>query len=111
MALILSCLRWGWLLSFALLLPIALPAGGAQINRDQIGRFDGSSQIGAGVFCEIRVTPSTSSRVLRTVSIGTPIKILRTWESPLGVNWFHIQISSLPLIDLSVIPKRGWVKL
>ena len=76
MANIVSFIRWGWLLTIALFIPISLPAGGVQTRLEEDFHSFYSSQSIAGNLCEFRVSPSSSSKVLRQISLGTPIKIL-----------------------------------
>ena len=108
---IFSFLRWLSLLTIALFMPISMPVGGAQINLDDVLESNPSYHFIAGSFCEFRSTPCPSSRVLRKVSLGAPIQVLRTWESPEGINWCHVQITSIPLLDVSIQPQKGWIQI
>ena len=104
-------LRWGWLLTIALFIPIALPVGGAQTKIDETFHSSCSSQVIAGHSCNFRSSPSTSSIVIRSISVGTPIRILRTWGDSDGSCWLHVQVNSLPLTEINSSPQRGWIKI
>ncbi len=111
MTIIFPWFRWGWLLIIALFIPISLPAGGVQKNLNEVFRSYSSPQTLAGGACSFRSSPSTSAIILRKVSLGTPIHILRKSDSPDGESWLYVQISSFPLLEVNYQPKRGWIAL
>ncbi len=110
MASLVSFLRWGWLLTIALFMPIALPVGGAQIRLDEVCQSYCPLNVTAGSLCDFRIVPSSSSMILRKVSVGTPMQILRSWESPEGSSWLHVQIISLPFLERNGETQRGWIQ-
>tara|TARA_Y100001968_G_scaffold330877_1_gene383860 strand:+ start:568 stop:903 length:336 start_codon:yes stop_codon:yes gene_type:complete len=104
---------WGWflLLSFALLAPVALPAGGASRNKDLLSNDASIGPMLAGSSCELRAYPSIAEPPLRTIQAGTPIRILRLWHDQDGVDWLHVQISSFRSLDQVPSVNRGWISV
>jgi len=106
-----SLLGWGLLLSFALLAPISLPAGGASQSTIAIRRSDGIGPILAGGNCNLRASPSVDAPSLRILQAGTPIRVLRIWSCPDGNHWVQIKILSFELVEVIDSPTRGWVNV
>ena len=106
-----SLLGWGLLLSFALLGPVALPAGGGSIFKEVIRRSEERSPIFAGDSCALRASPSANAPSLRIIQPGTPLRVLRFWQSPEGINWIQIQIVSLDFAEVVGSASRGWVNV
>ena len=106
-----SLLGWGLLLSFALLAPISLPAGGASQLKSAIRRSDGAGPIFAGGNCKLRASPSVDSPSLRILQAGTPIRVLRIWNGPDGNHWIQVKILSIELVEVLDSPTRGWVNV
>ena len=102
-----SFLGLGLVLSFALLAPVALPAGGGR-ERTQIRRCNSAGARFIQETCSLRVSPFKDAISLRNVKAGTPIHVLRAWEDSCGSNWLHIQIITFESPQ-SVV--RGWVNV
>ena len=98
-------LRWSLLLLAALLLPVALPAGGnLESSQSQIRRRKSSNQLFAGKHCILQVSPLTVAPTLRKVPLGTPLRILRVWTNDDGKQWLQVHVSSA---SNSAIPSKG----
>ena len=105
-----SLFSWVLLLSFALLTPITLPAGGASKSNYKICKSDGFGPIIAGNYFKLRSSPSLDAPSLRVLTPGTPLRILRVWHSPQGNDWMHVQISSFEVNKFAASSLRGWLK-
>ena len=105
-------LHWGCLLILALFAPIALPAGGATGAKREIVSCRSSKLCFAGDSCKIFTNPSFSASTLRSIPLGTPLKILRIWHSDNGVQWLQVQVQKS---DLTLLPSstanRGWINV
>ena len=106
-----SLIGWSMLLSFALLGPVSLPAGGASISRIFIRRSEETGTYLAGDFCQLRTSPLTDSPSLKKIPFGTPLRVLRRWNSPNGDQWLQVQTSSLNFDGLVLSVTRGWVNV
>ncbi len=109
MSIFISSIQWSWLLSIALLIPISLPAGGAQKSLIEPIKTVKTNQLMSGECCDLRVSPSMNSSVLIQVPLGITMQSLRFWKNDAGNNWMQVKISSLPLLDKIGVPTRGWV--
>ena len=106
-----SLLGWGLLLSFALLGPIYLPAGGGSQFTQSIRRNNSSRSTIIGEYYYLKSSPSVDSPSLRVLEAGTPISILKVWTSSNGENWLLVKINSVELADDIGLPKRGWLNV
>ncbi len=105
-------LRWGCLLIFGLMAPIALPAGGG--IRDKFNIVDGkiSDLYLAGDACFLFPSLSLIYSSLAKIQLGTPLKVIRYWEEEGGNIWLQVKIIRQ---DLSYTrrsnPSRGWINV
>ena len=104
-----SLIGWGLLLSFALLGPVSLPAGGGSLSRNFVRRSEESAPHFAGDLCELRVSPNADSTSLRVIPAGTPLRVLRSWHSSDGHYWLQVQVLSFHFDELLGSVTRGWV--
>ena len=99
------------LITFALIAPITLPAGGIQkrLNQNQF-----SSKVN-----EIILTSNTSlysfpeihSKELLVLDIGTTLSVLRNWKVSESETWFRVELASNKVLDDPNKIKRGWIKM
>ncbi len=104
-------LRWSWVLGIALLAPVALPAGGGTCHLPEERRLDRSTPLLSLKSCILHPSPSAISPALRSIQIGTPLSILRTWRSVDGSDWIMVKISSEEFLEMSNKPTRGWIQI
>ena len=77
------------LITFALIAPITLPAGGIQKNFNQ-NRFLNNTKIILSSNTLLYSYPETHSKELLVLDIGTTLSVLRNWkvsESEIWVRW------------------------
>ena len=105
-------LHWGCLLIIALFAPIALPAGGAIGGETEVVSNKETKSCFAGDSCAILPSPSFSAFPLRSIALGTPLRILRIWHSHDGDRWVQVQLKNSDLIQLpSSTASRGWINV
>ncbi len=102
-------LYWLWFLAAALLIPVSLPAGGVQKNNLKIHSREYSAPFVSSNYCQLLSSPSLKASNIRTLQIGTPMRILRVWEGNDGKKWVHVQITSLDNLELTNGVRRGWL--
>ncbi len=102
--------HWCCLLMLALIAPIALPAGGGETSEIKIKSGKMIEFCFAGDSCEILSSPSSSGVSLRKIALGTPLQILRVWNSYDGKRWILVQ-SSEQITFSSSTPNRGWIRV
>ena len=104
--------HWGCLLSFALIAPIALPAGGA--NKTQfksINRKEADICV-AGDSCFLYPFPSESAESYKNVDLGTSLRVIRLWQNIDGSNWLQVQLSQNSFFYAPGLrPSRGWINV
>ena len=100
---------WTWLLGIALVVPTTLPAGGAQKSIIQHGKNNIGSPIIALKDFNLLSSASKNSSILTRVKAGTPVKILKIWDSSDREKWLLVNISIQDFNQLFY--KRGWVNI
>ena len=109
MNLISTLIVWTWLLGIALVVPTSLPAGGAQESIIQNRKNNVGSPIIALKDFNLLSSASKNSSILTRVKAGTPVKILKIWDSSDRGKWLLVNISIQDFNQLFY--KRGWVKI
>ena len=100
---------WTWLLGIALVVPTTLPAGGAQESIIQNRKNNVGSPIIALKDFNLLSSASNNSSILTRVKAGTPVKILKIWDSSDRGKWLLVNISIQEFNQLFY--KRGWVNI
>ncbi len=100
---------WAWLLGIALVVPTTLPAGGAQESIIQNRKNNVGSPIIALKDFNLRSSASKKSSILTRVKAGTPVKILKIWDSSDREKWLLVNILIQDFNQLFY--KRGWVNI
>lgn len=96
-------LRWSWLLGVALMAPAALPAGGGDCRQPQVRRRSGSGPLHTASNQVLRISPISVAPCLRTLEVGTSVRLLRRWSAADGQDWLHVQ-------TLDTDRRRGWLR-
>ena len=100
---------WTWLLGIALVVPTTLPAGGAQESIIQNRKNNVGSPILALKDFNLLSSASKNSSILTRVKAGTPVKILKIWDSSDREKWLLVNILIQDFNQLFY--KRGWVNI
>ncbi len=92
--------------------PVGLPAGGSVArNKIQICRCDRFSPLFAGTSCFLKAAPLVEAPTLSTLKVGTPLKVIRSWEGPEGESWMQVKLAAIDSTELSSSSRRGWVSI
>ena len=109
MNIISTLIVWTWLLGISFIVPTTLPAGGAQKSTIHYRE----NQIGSPFIAlkEVKLLSSASydSSILTRVKMGTPINVLKVWDSNETGKWLLVSVLSQNFYQLFY--KRGWVKV
>ena len=99
------------LITFALIAPITLPAGGIQksLNPNQLTKNTR----------EIILTSSTSlynfpeifAKELLCLDVGTTLSVLRNWKVNESEIWVRVELASNKLLDNPSKVTKGWIKM
>ena len=109
MNLISTFIVWTWLLGIALVVPTSLPAGGAQQSIIQYRRSHAGSPIIALKEFNLLSSVSKNSSVLARVESGTPVNVMKVWDSNDSGKWLLVTVLCQDFYQLFY--KRGWVNI
>ena len=99
------------LITFALIAPITLPAGGIQKNLDQNKFLTNTNAIITSANTSLFSFPEIQSKELLVLDIGTTLSILRTWKVSESEFWVRVELASNKLLDHPSKIKKGWIKM
>ena len=97
------------LLSIGLVAPTTLPAGGAQESIIEHRKNNLGSPIIALREFNLLSSASETSSVLTRVKRGTPVNVIRVWESSDNGKWLLVDVLCQNFYQLFY--KRGWVNI
>ena len=99
------------LITFALIGPITLPAGGIQksLNSSQFLNNTKESILGAGT--SLYSFPEIYSKKLMVLDKETSITILRNWKISETEIWFRVELASNKILDHPNKITKGWIKI
>ena len=109
MNLISTFIVWTWLLCIGLVAPTTLPAGGAQksIIQHRINNI-GSPIIALKEF-DLLTSASNYSSTLASVTAGTPVNVIKIWESDDNGNWLLVSVLCENFNQFFY--RRGWIQI
>ena len=100
---------WTWLLGISLVVPATLPAGGAQKSIVQYRKNNIGSPIIALKEFNLLSSASNNSSVLTQVKAGTPVNIMKVWDSKDNGKWLLVNILNQDFYQFFY--KKGWVNI
>ena len=102
-------IAWTWLLGIALVVPATLPAGGAQKSNIQQRENNTRTPIIALKEFNLLSSPTNHSSILARVKVGTPVNVLKVWDSREHGKWFLVNI--IKQDSYHFFYKKGWVNI
>tara|TARA_Y100001968_G_C18998750_1_gene544860 strand:- start:247 stop:588 length:342 start_codon:yes stop_codon:yes gene_type:complete len=103
-------IKWIFLLGFGFFAPISLPAGGyLDITKNEPIFSNNSDTFVSSNNLYLRGSPVFGSPILRKIKRGTPLSILRYWQSDDGKSWMQVKIKSGIFINSYTCAYRGWI--
>ena len=109
MNLISTFIIWTWLLGISLVVPTSLPAGGFQKSNIQHRDNNLGSPLIAIEDFNLLSAASNNSSILTLVKAGTPVDVLKVWDSKKSGKWLLVNVLSQNFYQLFY--KRGWVHI
>ena len=109
MNLISTFIIWIWLLGISLVVPTSLPAGGYQKSFVHHRGNNIDSPLIALKDFNLQTSPSDKSVVLTKVQAGTPVNVLKVWDSSDSQKWLLVNVLSQNFYQLFYT--RGWVNI
>ena len=109
MNLINTSILWIWVLGVSLVMPIALPAGGAQRTIIEYSENTISTPLIAFKEFNLLSDVAENSSILSRVKAGTPVRVLKVWGSSEQGKWLLVNV--LNQQNFQFFTQRGWVKI
>jgi hypothetical protein len=99
------------LITFALVGPITLPAGGIQKSIHNISYLNNSKEIILSSNCSLYSFPNNDAEKLMVVNCGNQLSILQKWEINKKEIWFRVKLATNQLFDDPNKITKGWIKM
>ena len=109
MNLISTFIIWTWLLGISLVVPTSLPAGGFQKSVVQHRENNIGSPLIALKDFNLLSSASLNSSILSKVQAGTPVDVLKVWDSSDNEQWLLVNVLNQNFYQFFYT--RGWVNI
>ena len=98
------------LITFALIAPITLPAGGIQKSFNQNKFLQKTNEIILSSNTSLYYYPEIDSKELLVLDVGTTLLVLRNWKVSKSETWVRVELASNKFLDDPNKILRGWIK-
>ena len=99
------------LITFALIAPITLPAGGIQKSLNQNNFPNNEKEIILNSNTSLYAFPESHSKELLVIDVGTTLSVLRKWKVSQSEIWVRVELASNKLLDDPTKINKGWIKM
>ena len=99
------------LITFALVAPITLPAGGIQKSLSQNKFPNNRDEIILSSNTSLFSYPQVHSKELLVLDVGTTLSILRSWQVSKSETWVRVELASNKFLDNPNKILKGWIKM
>ena len=99
------------LITFALIAPITLPAGGIQKSLNQINFPKNTKEIILSTNTTLYSFPEICANKLLSLESGTTLLILRNWQVSESEIWARVELASNKLFADPNRITKGWIKI
>ena len=99
------------LITFALIAPITLPAGGIQKSLNQDKFTNNTNEIILSSNTSLYTFPETHAKELLVLDIGTTLSVLRNWKVSESEIWLRVELASNKVLDDPNNITKGWIKI
>jgi len=99
------------LITFALIAPITLPAGGIQKSLNQNKFPNNTKEIILSCNTSLYSFPGIHAKELLVVDIGTTLSVLQNWKVKESEIWVRVELASNKLLDDPNKITKGWMKI
>ena len=99
------------LITFALIAPITLPAGGIQKNLNHTKFSNNVQEILLSSNTPLYSFPESHSNELLVLGIGTTLSVIRNWKVSENEIWVRVELASNKFLDDPNKIKKGWIKM
>ncbi len=99
------------LITFALIAPITLPAGGIQKSLNQNKFPNNRDEIILSSNTSLYSSPEIYAKELLVLDVGTTLSVLRNWKVNKSETWFRVELASNKFLDDPNKILKGWIKM
>ena len=99
------------LITFALIAPITLPAGGIQKSLNQNKFPNNTNEIILSSNTSLYSCPEIFAKELLVLDVGTTLSVLRNWKVSKNETWVRVELSSNKFLDNPNKILKGWIKM
>ena len=99
------------LITFALIAPITLPAGGIQKSLNQNKFSYNQNEIILSSNTSLYSCPEIYAKELLLLDVGTSLTILRNWKVSKSETWVRVELASNKFLDDPNKILKGWIKM
>ena len=99
------------LITFALIAPITLPAGGIQksLNQNKFPHNENEIILTSNTF--LYSYPEINANELIVLDVGTTLSVLRNWKVSKSETWLRVELASNKFLDDPNKTLKGWIKM
>ena len=99
------------LITFALVAPITLPAGGIQKSLNQNNFLNNTNEIILSSHTSLYSCPENYAKELLVLNVGTTLSVLRNWKVSKNETWIRVELASNKFLDDPNKILKGWIKM
>ena len=99
------------LITFALIAPITLPAGGIQKSLNQNKFPNDTNEIILSSNASLYSSPEIYAKELLVLDVGTTLSVLRNWKVSKSESWVRVELASNKYLDDPNRILKGWIKM
>jgi hypothetical protein len=106
-----SLLKNFCLITFALIAPITLPAGGIQKSFNQNKFSHNTNEIILSSTTSLYSSPAIHVKELLVLDVGTSLSVLNQWKVNKSETWVRVKLASNKFLDDPNKILKGWIKM
>ena len=99
------------LITFALIAPITLPAGGIQKSLNQNKFPNNRNEIILSSNTPLYSCPEIYAKELLVLDVGTTLLVLGNWKVSKSETWIRVKLASNKFLDHPNKTTKGWMKI
>ena len=99
------------LITFALIAPITLPAGGIQKSLNHNEFSQKTNEIILSSNTSLYSSPEIYAKELLVLDIGTTLSVLSNWRVSERQIWLRVKLASNKILDDPNKITKGWIKM
>jgi len=99
------------LITFALIAPITLPAGGIQKSLNQNKFLHNINEIILTSNTSLYACPKIHDNELLVLDVGTTLSVLRYWKDSEKKIWVRVELASNLFLDDPNKITKGWIRM